>query len=646
MALLDVPADAFAPAERERLVEVHEGSLRWRHPLVRSAVYQRATLARRREVHRALAEAAGSEGLADQRAWHLAAAAEAPDEQVAAELERMAERARARGGSAVLARTMTAAATLTPAPERRADRLLAAAEATVAMGRSGHAVELLERALEISEDPRKWAVAERLRARVDILAGVPQVAHDRLVVAARPLEQEDPLLASQMLSEAVVAHMASGNFAEYVQTASHALAVSERAPQGADSLPGLLLAMGMLASGAGDRAIAQLDRYAAIAQDPQMWLAMPEIAGMMGLALQWIERYEEAERLLTAVTVQARSGGAIRALAFPLAVQADLHFLLGRWPAALSAAREAVSLAEDVGEGALLANNLLYLARIQAGLGMAAECRANAERGLGLSATYGLGAVAPYGMHALALLALGESSYEEALAHLEAIDESLPDFADEPGLSRWDPDRVEAYIRAKRPAPARRALERYEHAVEFTNRAQGRAALARLHGLIGPDGDLERHFEHSLHLYQRLPLPFERARTHLCYGERLRRARMRRQAREQLTAALSTFQALGAQRWAERTRRELAAAGARQGKSAAPLAPRDERWSLLTPQQARVVREIVAGATYREAADALYLSPRTVEFHLRQVYRALGIRSRSELLLSLGGDSGDRVEQP
>ncbi|MEA2428736.1 MAG: hypothetical protein QOF37_2364 [Thermoleophilaceae bacterium] len=624
-----IPPDALRRAELERLVEIGSGTLAFRHPLVRSAVYHAAPAETRRSAHRALAHAAREDTLADHRAWHLAAAAEAPDESVAAQLERVAERAERSGGTAVVARALEAAAHLTPAPGERMRRLALAAEASILTGDTRHAHALLDEAAENTDDRRALAHVERLRARSDILIGVPQSAHDRLLRAAEPWVADDPGLASELLSEAVVADMAQGGRDQYIRTAERALEAARRAGPQAEPLPGVLLAMGLVAGGDTAPGVDLLDRYSVIAQSPDVWRAAPEIVGMVGLTWIWLERFAEAEALLTAVTANARRDGAMRELAFPLAVLAELNFRLGRWPLASAMGEEAVRLAEDLGGGAILANNVAYLARFQAAHGRSEAARASAERALALCQAHNLQAIAPHALCGLGVVGLATRDYDGAVRSLTAIDE-LDAFSHEPGLTVWEPDLIEALVRSGDRARAEQRLEEYQADVVATGRPRGRAMAGRLRGLVGGDGQLDDAFGEALHWHDQTQFPFEEARTRLAYGERLRRARRRADAREQLGAALTTFEQLGAAQFAEQARGELRAAGVRD-----EVTTGGDPWALLTVQEARVAEAILGGATYREAAELMFLSPRTVEHHLRQVYRKLGVRSRSELPLRL-----------
>jgi len=233
-----------------------------------------------------------------------------------------------------------------------------------------------------------------------------------------------------------------------------------------------------------------------------------------------------------------------------------------------------------------------------------------------------------YAAATLGFLELGLGNPEAAIPHLEEGRRRLAlHGVREPGVLQLAPDLVEAYVRAGRLEEASAALEDLEEQASVSGLSWALATAARGRGLLSDDDEFEAHFDEALDAHDRLPMPFERARTELCYGERLRRATRRAPARERLAAALGTFERLGADPWARRARAELRANGDRVERPSAESAEE------LTPQELQVARAVSEGATNREAAAALFLSPKTIEAHLGRVYRKLGIRSRTELAL-------------
>jgi DNA-binding CsgD family transcriptional regulator len=623
---LGVEMDALAPAEGAGLVEVVDGALHWHHPLLRSATYDSASASERRSVHRALARAGGVERLDDHRAWHLAAAALAADEGIAAELDLLADRARARGALSTVVRALRQASALTPDDERRAQRLIAAAEAAIAVGRWDEATSMLDDAIGRTDERVVRAQADRVRARVEILRGAPDEAHHRFVTVAESVTDIAPDLSAVMMTEAVVADMATGNWQRYFQTAERALELGRRVGGAPEAVAAVVLAAGLIAGGRTAEGMRLLDAHERFVWEPALWQTGPELVGMHAFCNVWIERLDEAERLLDAMIDAARRSGAVRALAYPLCVSAYLSFRRGRWPGALAQIREAVTFAQGMLDGAMLANNLAHLAYVEAGMGRADAARAHAGECLELSRTLSLGAVAPHALHGLALLDLGEGNYEAVIRHVESIAPDVAAGMVEPGLAQWIPIQVEAQIRSGQSAEGEANLELFEQWCDSTGRTLGHATAERCRGLLAGDDAFEERFERALDWHRELDIPFERARTQLCYGERLRRTQRRVAARKQLAAAAETLRTLGADTWAQRAAIELDAAGARKHKDGV-----SSLWADLTAQEARVVRVIIDGATYQEAADELFLSPRTVESHLRKAYRKLGVRSRTEL---------------
>lgn len=330
---------------------------------------------------------------------------------------------------------------------------------------------------------------------------------------------------------------------------------------------------------------------------------------------------------------RARSAGAVDLVPYTLGCLSELDFRTGRWDAVYAGAAEAVELAEETGQRNVLAFGLVCLARVEAATGRADACRRHVARALELAGCLEIGSIPVYGLSVLGLLELGLGDAPSALASLDPLAALVRECGlRDPSVVQWTPDLVEASILAGRVDEAGAALAGFEREARATERTWALAACARCRGMLG-SGDFEREFAEALRWHEYLPAPFERARTELRLGERLRRARRPLQAREALRAALATFERLGAAPWAERARAELAAAGERSHRHA--TVPVRE----LTAQELRVALLVAGGATNREAAVALFLSPKTVGFHLGKVYTKLGVRSRTELAALLARES-------
>jgi DNA-binding CsgD family transcriptional regulator len=626
LAILGLAPTALDAAEEDGLVTITAGALAWRHPLVRSAIYHAAGAPARRAAHTALARVGGEARLPDHRAWHLATAAAAPAEDIAVELEQVALEAARRGAPETALRALDRAARLTPGESDRARREVAGADLALAVGRWDEALELLEQARGRSDDPLLRAHGERIRAHVEMLRGSPHAAHGRLVAIAEALQDIDRSLAASAMTEAVLAQTMTGPVPAYRATAERAFALARPVGGEVEAMAAVALGCGLLLSGETDAGLELFERYGSIVEKPEVWHTAPELPGMYACLHASIERFDTAQRLFEAMVGSARDQGAVRALPYPLSGRALVDLELGRWPAALAGAEEAVELSREMVGGAMLASSLAALAQVEASMGRVNQTRAHAAESLALCKQLNAWAVEPEPVLALASLALSLGDHETAVGVWSQTTVDIREWVLEPGWEHLDDVMIEASVRAGRLSQAERELEDLQQKASRTGRTWAHAVASRCRGLLAPAVEIEEHFEDALRWHARAPLPFARARTELCYGERLRRARRRSDAREQLVRASATFHALGATIWAQRAERELAAAGYSR-RTPAEHSP----WAELTAAETRVAQVIVEGATYEEAASALFVSPRTVESHLRQIYRKVGVRSRSEL---------------
>jgi DNA-binding CsgD family transcriptional regulator len=267
-------------------------------------------------------------------------------------------------------------------------------------------------------------------------------------------------------------------------------------------------------------------------------------------------------------------------------------------------------------------------------LGRAEQARAHAEEAAELARTAGANAILLYAQSALGFEALGGGRLEEAAEHLERSAQTAAVAGiGEPALVQWAPDRIEALVRLGRTEDAQAALDALEAQAARTGRTWAQACVQRGRGMLASDADAPGHFEAALELHDLSPQPFERARTQLVYGERLRRAGQRLAARPHLSDALTTFDRLGARPWADRARGELNASGRTARKRDASAADQ------LTPQELQIAALVSEGMTNREIGAALFLSPKTIEYHLRSVFRKLDVRSRIELARTFAADT-------
>jgi ATP/maltotriose-dependent transcriptional regulator MalT len=440
-----------------------------------------------------------------------------------------------------------------------------------------------------------------------------------------------------MFLEASVSHMMTGDMHALVSTAERARALATSADPAVELLATAVIGEAYLALGdveQGDALLSACEPYL-LEGDP---LAIVEVVGMAAHASVWIEKFDRAQRILDRLLAAARDASAVSALIYPLAARAHLDFRLGRWAAARAEAAESVELAQDTAQLPLLSHSLAALAYTEAALGQEDECRRHVAEGLALVARFQADATGTYLNAALGLLELGLGRIPEAIAVLEETQRTADRLGMQPAVVMFTPDLIEAYARAGRRDDAQALLDGFEARGRKAGSRWAEAAAARLRGLLAPDAAMRAQFEAALALHDGLPMPFERARTLLCLGERLRRARQRAEARAPLKEALETFERLGARGWAERARTELRATGEQQSRRAETAAEQ------LTPHELQIAVLVAQGMTNREAAAALFLSPKTIEYHLGQIYRKLDVRGRAQLarLMAMELPEGER----
>ena len=626
---LGVEPEALQIAEDAGLITGDDQRLRLHHPLLRSAVYHGAPAAARRAVHQALAETAAV-AEPDRRAWHLAAATPEPDPAVSGALEDAARSARRRGGHAEAAGAFERAARLASNDEERARLLLEAADDARLVGRSEDALLLVGEAVGHTGDPLLRARIQHMRGAVEMWRGAPLAARELLLDEASRIEELDPAKAARMLTDAGWACFMASEIETGLALAERALALAEREGGPSVLVAGGLLGIGLLLAGETDRALPLLAGFQPLVEKtaldhPRLFIQPG------GQVLIWLEEYEKARELLTRMLESARSQSALGVLPYTLATLSELDFRTGNWAAAYAEASEGVQIARDMGQRSSLAFSLVCLARIEAAQGREEACRAHVAEALELTA-FGIGSVIGYAESTLGLLELGLGRPREAVGQLEQLaDQVRRHRLAEPGVIQWAPDLIEAYVRVGRRDDALLELERFEAQARASGRGWALAAAARCRGLLA-DEEFEEAFEEALRRHEGTPTPFERARTELCLGERLRRGRRRTDSRERLRRALAAFERLGAAPWAERARTELRASGetARRGDPSAA--------EQLTPQELQVSLVVARGATNKEAGAALFLSEKTIEAHLGRIYRKLGIRSRTELASRLASE--------
>lgn len=628
---LGIAPEAVGAAESEGLL--HFGRLAFRHPLVRSVVYRTAPMAERRRVHQSLAEATDSGSDPDRQAWHTAAASLGPDEDLAAELERSAHRTGERGGYAAAAALLERSARLTPDQRQRAERTLAAAQADLAAGAADKASALLAEASSQLTDASQRARAQRLRGELAFAVGQGGNTATILLKAARALEPFDARLARDTHLEALEAAIQAGHFG----TSGGLLEAGREAAQAARSLESQGRASDLLLDGLASlltqgHSVALPTLRGAIEQ-----LRHGEDARLLGLGCQVAVELWDDEALHTLATRQvqlARDTGALTILPRALGEsKAAYELLVGRLDAAEQCLDEGREVAKAVGNPALLGRLSSVEVQVAAWRGLESRARSLAETCAREATARGEGSIVRVVQYATAILEIGLGRYKAAFAAAREAREGDSLFA------VTLPDLIEAAIRSGEPEAAAAAARELADAALPCGTDWALGLLARSRALLAPDGDAESLYEVAMHHLKRCRATPQLARARLLYGEWLRRARRRRDAREQLRAAYQMFASMGAEAFAERAAMELAATGKRA------RARTVETMGLLTSQEARIARLAGEGVSNPEIAAQLLISPRTVEYHLHKVFRKLGVASRTQLAHSML-ESGDGGEPP
>jgi DNA-binding CsgD family transcriptional regulator len=608
--------------EEAGLLRVHGTRVVFRHPLVRSAVYGSAPSVLRRAAHGALAAALpDGEVDADRRAWHLASAALEPDADVVSALEEAAARAERRTGHLAAARAYERAAELSANPTDRGRRLVAAARAASLAGRDAQAVVLANQAQPLVEDPRLLGEIARVRGEAGTLHGRPADVIGPLVEAARATSEAAPAQALELLMSASRAGVEAGVVTAIAEVALLAQAVdASSADESAVFTRHLLTGQGAMWRGdteAGSELLELAIGWAETAEDPRHlhWGSRASL---------FLGDHARAATLLDRAVAAARQQGAIGVLGTVLGLRAMQLERANRYDDAVVAASEALAIARELGAPNLIPLPLGVLAMVAAIRGRDAEVGEHVQEATEIAGPHGLAIAAGQAVWAKAILDLGRGQWESAFEGLTALTEYRAGFGTPVIAIVSSPDRIEAGVRAGRINEARATLAPFETWASDTDTPWARPSVAVCRALVADDDTATGQFEEAIALSAEAR-PFDVARARLLYGEHLRRQRRRTDARALLRSALDAFESLDAAPWADRARAELRATGETAHKrNPAAL-------SQLTPQELQVARLIGEGLSNKEAAAQLFLSPRTIDAHLRRVFAKLGVTSRTQL---------------
>jgi DNA-binding CsgD family transcriptional regulator len=613
------------------LVSLVGDRVEFRHPLVRSAVYTAADAAARRAAHRALAAVVPPEET-DRLAWHLAEGAVAPDETAAAMLDQVALQASSRGAHAIAAYASERAASLSPSPGSASPRLAAAGEAAWLAGMRDRATSLLDRALAAGPGPLQRAHIHEVRGAIDARCGSLPAALATFATAADEVEATDADTAVRLLADCVHVAFYLGD-----------VAAATRAGSGVERLLGATLdpdtealgrvaaGMALVLSGSGQQGIQMLREaaYRLVDADeaPDRFRLPLRVQGAL-----WLRNSGPHRALLVDAVDRLRERAALGTLPYLLMHIARDAATTDRWDDAEALYLEGIRLAEESGQSTDLAVASAGLASLMARMGRAAECQAAITVAEELCRTNPARLATYWLLTARGDLAAGLGDPVGAATHYEALESLLASTGMADPDQSCAPELVELYVQLGRLEDARRLSASYLARAEAKGQPWALARAERARALCAADRVAEAAYRTALEWHAGTPDRYECARSELALGSWLRRTRRRGEARGTLRSALDAFEQLGARPWAERAAHELAATGVTvRRREASPI-------EQLTPQERQIAQLLARGRTTRETAAVLFLSPKTVEYHLRHVYQKLGIRSRAELAERFGGE--------
>jgi DNA-binding CsgD family transcriptional regulator len=626
MAELGLDPGTLDVAESVGLLKTDVATIGFRHPLMRSLVYRQSSGASRRTAHAALAAVAGRRDEPEREAWHRAAALVKPDAEAAEALARTATHARARAGPDAAARALERAAQITNRPDRRVELLVGAAREALTAGGYDWSLDLVHQAADQVTAPDVRAELVVLRAAVEQACGSAEVAHALLGELGARVGAVDRSRGAVLLAGAALAAIQAGQILRAAASAEQASSFTLDPGSSAALLTAATSAVVTCyaagpSAGMGDVLTALDDKHRQrLPRWPSVLPFAIELASVRG-------HDDVARRVLDQLVAECRAGNELGRLPIYLTQLAELHIRDGRWYEAYAEAVDAVTLAKETGQHSSVTHGLGVLARLEACRGDEDLCRQHLTEADDYASRTEDGLVRFPRDAARGLWHLTMGRAEQAIEPLTRLVHAEDRLGlREPAVFGWLPDLVEAYVKTGQTDAAAALLPRFDTAAEPTSWTL--AVAARCRGLLATDESFENEFSAALE-HHGSSLPFERARTELCFGERLRRNRRRAAALPWLDSAADTFARMGARPWAQRARAELAIAGGKR-RPAGPVPAQH-----LTPQELQIALQVGRGLSNREVAANLFLSDKTVEAHLTRIYRALGVRSRGQLAAAL-----------
>jgi DNA-binding CsgD family transcriptional regulator len=633
LAALGGTTDDLGPAEARGIVRLSEGRVEWRHPLLRCAVHEEIEAAERRALHGALAAAAGAAGQDERAVWHLAESVTGPDDAIADRLAATGAAAYRRGALAAATEAYEQASRLAGSAADRDRHLLSAADVRWADGDYERATFLLGPAIDRSTDPVSRAAMAVILGQTETWSSGALRSAERLESHARAVAELAPELSAVLLLHAAMSRMMALDIDLAVAAAAAATAAADRsgdlaAQFGARSVAALA---GFFAGGgpASEVAIEPIGQLALAAIDDKDDQGVAVIVALCAYAQLTRGEADAALDLLTRIIDSSDRAGMLARAVLARMIRAEALWRRGRWSEALALMTHLSSLQEATSRTQLRICASAVLARIEAGLGHADECRQHTELTVAAASALGIDHLVAWALSGLGLLELGAGRHAEAAAAFDRV-AAAAGHVPEPGFLWWQADAIEAYHGAGRAADARDLLAGLESMAAATGRLWARAAAARCRALLG-DGDVEGRLNGSIDDFRVLGAPFEEARTLLVRGEhRLRTGRAGDGARD-AALARTIFSRLGARAWSDRASRVRGEAGGNDVSLA----------SQLSPAELRVALAVGEGISNREAAERLYVSTKTIDYHLQNIYRKLGLRSRTQLAALVAAGSAD-----